>query len=68
MSQSILSKDTLIPVGAVLIVLTAAFSYGIMYQKVTGLEGQVRELNSSVLQLTKEVNQLIGSRSLTYEQ
>ena len=67
MSQTILTKDTLIPVGAVIIVLTASFSYGIMYQKVTGLESQVDGLNQSVMQLSKDINQLIGARGLSYE-
>lgn len=66
MSASILTKDTLIPVGAVLIVLSAAFSYGIMYQKVATLTDEVAELNVAVQQLSKDVNQLIGSKTLTY--
>lgn len=76
MSQSILTKDTLIPVGAVIVVLSAAFSYGIMYQKVDTLQRdlakfedlpvQVAELKQSVEQLTKEVNRLVGSKVTAY--
>lgn len=79
-SQVLLTKDTMIPVGAVVLVLTAAFSYGAMYQKVdtavTRIDeqseildkqgDQISELTTAVLELTKEVNQLIGKNSLSY--
>jgi outer membrane murein-binding lipoprotein Lpp len=64
---SSITKDTLIPISAVIIVISAGFSYGIMYQKVAGLEDQVAELNQSVTQLSKDVNRLIGAQSITYE-
>jgi len=68
MAQTILTKDTLIPVGAVILILTASFSYGAMYQKVNNLENQVHQLNNSVQQLSRDVNQLIGANSISYNQ
>jgi len=68
MASPILTGGTLIPITAVIVVLSAGFSYGILYQKVTGLEKQVTALTLSVDQLSQDVNRLIGSQSLTYEQ
>ena len=64
----------MIPVGAVIIVLSAAFCYGIMFQKVVALSGEVnalrsdmQELREDVKQLSADVNRLIGSKALSYE-
>jgi hypothetical protein len=65
-SQSILTKDTLIPIGAVIIVLSAAFSYGIMYNKVETLGDEVAALRDDIKELTKAVGQLEGNRSVSY--
>ena len=40
-SPAVLTKDTFIPIGAVIIVLSAAFSYGIMYNKVSTLTSEI---------------------------
>ena len=77
-AQLTLSKETLIPIGAVIIVLSSAFSYGIMYQKVktygvvleqNRIESNQRfdELSRDVALLSAKINQLIGAQSLSYE-
>ena len=66
MSSIILTKDTLIPIGAVIIVLSAAFSYGIMYQKVATLTEKVDRIEMSLVQISADVNRLIGLRTISY--
>lgn len=62
-----ITKDTLIPIGLVIIVLSAAFSYGIMYNKVatltvevTSLREDVQELNQSVAGLTAKLDKQVS--------
>ena len=66
-SPFFLTKDTYIPIGLVIIVLSAAFSYGIMYQKVatltvevTSLREDVQELNQSVAGLTAKLDKQVS--------
>jgi outer membrane murein-binding lipoprotein Lpp len=76
-SPSVVTKDTLIPITLVIVVLSAAFSYGIMYQKVENVGGEVKELKVSVNdkidkldnkvdQLSENVMKLIGLRTISY--
>lgn len=60
MAQTVLTRDTFIPIGAVVIVLTAAFSYGIMYNKVQTLSDEVSQLRVEVAQINSTLNQLVG--------
>ena len=60
-----LTGNTLIPISALLIVLSAGFSYGIMYQKVATLSTQVAGLETSVEELNTNVNRLIGIKSIS---
>lgn len=66
MPQNIFSLQTLIPVGAVAIVLSAAFSYGIMYNDVQTLKSEVAMLREDIKDLTAAVNRLSGSNVVTY--
>lgn len=74
---SIVSKDTLIPIGAVILVLSGAFSYGIMYNKVDTLreematyrtesKEEITELRKDIKALTAAVNKLEGSKAISY--
>lgn len=60
-SPVLLTKDTLIPIGAVIIVLSAAFSYGIMYNKVSTLTVEVLSLRDDVKDLSNTVARLVGT-------
>ena len=60
-SPVLLTKDTLIPIGAVIIVLSAAFSYGIMYNKVSTLTVEVLSLRNDVKDLSNTVARLVGT-------
>ena len=60
------TKDTLIPISAVSIVLAAGFSYGILYNKVNTLTDEVAGLRADTKALIITVNQLVGSSDLSY--
>lgn len=66
MVQTVLTKDTLIPVGAVIIVLSAAFSYGAMYNKVNALSGEVALLRQDNREINSKLDQLIGRVNISY--
>lgn len=70
---SILSRDTLIPISAVVVVITAAFSYGIMTQRLEmALEGidkvnkRLDIFEGNLQQLSRDINQVIGSQPTAY--
>lgn len=65
-SPTILTRDTLIPIGAVIIVLSAAFSYGMMYNKVETLSVEVVGMRTDIKELTAAVNKLEGSKVMSY--
>lgn len=65
-SPPILTRDTLIPVGAVVLVLSAAFSYGIMYNKVETLSSEMVGMRSDIKELTAVVLRFEGTKSLSY--
>ena len=60
MPQTVITKDTLIPIGAVIIVLSAAFSYGAMYNKVSSLTNEVALLRNDNREINSKLDQLIG--------
>jgi len=60
MSQTVITKDTLIPIGAVIIVLSAAFSYGAMYNKVSSLTNEVALLRDDNREINSKLDQVIG--------
>lgn len=43
---SIISKDSLVPIGLVATMLAAAMSFGVMWQKVTTLSEQMTEVQA----------------------
>lgn len=70
MTSPVITKDTLIPIGAIATVLLAGFSYGLMTQRVANLsEQQTKYEERTEARLSRiegKLDQLLGIKSVSY--
>jgi len=64
MPHPIFNQETLVPIGLVLTMLAAAVSFGVMYQKVETLSGEVNVLRVQMAEANSKLDQLIGRQSV----
>lgn len=61
---SLISKDSLVPLGLVFTLVAAAVSFGVMYQKVEEVRGDVQDMKTQVTKLDDKMDALLSQRSL----
>lgn len=60
--MSFLSKDTWVPASLIVTLCGAALSFGIMYQRINGLEAQLSDVRAQVNNVSSIRDEVIGFR------
>ena len=58
--RTIVGMDTLVPLGAIVVIVGAVWSYGALWQKVENANQEITMLRQDVKSLTQKVDTLIG--------
>lgn len=64
-NRTVLSAETLLPIGLVLALLAGAVTLGMMTQKVNTLGDQVTTLQTQMAKANSKLDRLIGQLSIT---
>ncbi len=61
---SVINKDSLIPLGLVITLVGAAGSFGVMWNKVEEVRGDIQEMKAQVTKLDDKMDALLQQRSV----
>ncbi len=64
--QSIITRETLVPLGAIAFIFGAAFSIGAIYNKVDVLSDEVALMRADQKEANTKLDQLIGAQQAAY--
>lgn len=60
--QSFFSKETWVPASLIVTIAGAAMSFGVMYQRINGLEDQLTDVRAQVSNVSSIRDEVIGFR------